>query len=132
MNSTVSIWIKSSLSSFPTHQHRYASMERMRQAGQKWRRGDPLVALTTSPTGLNDPVGDLEERRPQVGAPETGGVHGAVRDDLLGKLVLARGLELLDGENLSVDIKRTVLPVAPNKSKGFHWGVPSEDVVRYP
>jgi|GEM_PF-5609927 len=32
MNPTSDDWIKSSLSSFPTHQHRYASMERMRQA----------------------------------------------------------------------------------------------------
>ena len=31
MNPTSDDWIKSSLSSFPTHQHRYASMERMRQ-----------------------------------------------------------------------------------------------------
>ena len=132
MSSTSDVWVKSSLSSFPTHQHRHASMERMRQAGQKWQREDPLAALATSLTGLNDLVGGWEEGCPQMGTPEAYGVHGAVRDDLLGKLVLARGLELLDGENLSVDIKRTVLPVAPDKSKGFHWGVPSEDVVRYP
>ena len=103
MSSTVSIWTKSSLSSFPTHQHRHASMERMRQAGQKWRRGDPLVALTTSPTGRNDPVGP-EERAPHAGTPQADGIQGAVPDGVTGKRELAHRLEVLDGEGLAVDI----------------------------
>ena len=103
MNPTSDDWIKSSLSSFPTHQHRYASMERMRQAGQKWRREDPPAALATSPTGRDDPVGE-EEGRPEVGALDTHGAQGAVRNGAQGELALALSFEFLDGADLTVEI----------------------------
>lgn len=78
-------------------------MERMRQAGQKWRREDPLVALTTSPTGRDDPVDEIV-RRPEAGALEPDGAPSAVRNDLLDKLVLAQNAKFLDGADLTVEI----------------------------
>ena len=75
----------------------------MRQAGQKWRREDPLVALATSPTGRDDPVVP-EERTPHAGAPQADGAESAVPDGVTGKRELAHRLEVLDREDLPVDI----------------------------
>ena len=78
-------------------------MERMRQAGQKWRREDPPAALATSPTGRDDPVGE-EEGRPEVGALDTHGAQGAVRNGAQGELALAVSFEFLDCADLTVEI----------------------------
>ena len=125
-------WIKSSLSSFPTHQHRYASMERMRQAGQKWRREDPPAALATSPTGPNDLVGGGVERRPQAGTLQADGASRAVRDSLPGKRELAHRLKLLDGEDFAVDVVGGAAPVGAEECEGPVWGEEREGVVRHP
>ena len=129
MSSTVSIWTKSPLSSFPTHQHRHASMERIRQAGQKWRREDPLVALTASPTGRDDPVDEIVGR-PEAGVLDANGVHGAVRDNLLGKHELAEKDKSINGEHLSVDISDTA-PVGADEGKRAVRRVAGEGVIRH-
>ena len=130
MSSTSDVWVKSSLSSFPTHQHRHASMERMRQAGQKWRRGDSPAALATSPTGLNDPVGGVVGC-PEASASELDGASSTVRDNLLGKRELAHRLKLLDGEDLAVDVDGTT-PVGTVECKRPVRGIVREGVIRHP
>ena len=85
-----------------------------------------------SPTGLNDPVSDPVEGRPEAGAPQADGAHGAVGDGLLGKLMLAHVFELVEGEDLTVDIKRAVLPVASQESESFLRCVSGEGLVGDP
>lgn len=131
MNLTVSIWTKSSLSSFPTHQHRHTSMERMRQAGQKWRRDDPPAALATSPTGPNDLVGGGVVGCPEASASELDGASSTVRDNLPGKRELAHRLKLLDGEDLAVNVDGTA-PVGAAKCECPLRGIVGEGVIRHP
>ena len=104
-------------------------MERIRQAGQKWRREDPLVALTASPTGRDDPVDEIVGR-PEAGVLDANGVHGAVRDNLLGKHELAEKDKSINGEHLSVDISDTA-PVGADEGKRAVRRVAGEGVIRH-
>ena len=132
MSSTGDVWIKVRFRRF-----RLISIDThlWSECDKQVRNGGGVTRSSRSqwsPTGLNDPVSDPVEGRPEAGAPQADGAHGAVGDGQLGKLMLAHVFELIDGEDLTVDIKRAVLPVASQESERLERRVTGEGLVGDP
>ena len=118
MSSTGDVWIKVRFRRFRLigiDAHLWSECDKqVRNGGGKTRSSHSQW----SPTGLNDPVSDLVEECPILGAPETDGTAGATRNNVPDKHGLAHPLEVLDGESFAVDIHGTA-PVAPSEGEAF-------------